>query len=29
MLSDVLTKPGGGTNFTDLVDAIVALLPDA
>jgi hypothetical protein len=29
MLADILTKPGGGTNFTDLVDAIVAQAPDA
>jgi hypothetical protein len=29
MLSDMLTKAGGGSNFTDLVDAIVAYAQDA
>jgi hypothetical protein len=28
MVSDMLSKPGGGSNFTDLVDMIVANLPD-
>jgi hypothetical protein len=27
MVSDMLSKPGGGSNFTDLVDTIVANLP--
>ena len=28
MISDMLSKPGGGSNFTELVDAVVSQLPD-